>query len=587
MSNGYEDEQIEVDYCNEFLMINLLERSIIQNWKEALYKTNINHKTVTRIQLNRTKENDLNSQFFHSSETLVEKWSSDLPGLKKLNLDRLDKTKMFQHLVNLEELEIWCMDLAKVDSNIFACNKNLRKLKIRGTVLTLNNQSFNGLVNLTELKLSSDIVALPDGLFDSCTALKVVNLSHNKLIELETSSFQSLVSLEELDLSYNSIKELDSNMFLCNKKLIKLRLYTNKITKLNEDFLKGLSQLTHLDLAYNEMFSLPECPFDNCLKVVNLSHNKFIELETLSFQSLVNLEELDLSYNSIERADYSNIFACNKNLRKLNLSHISSTSFNNQSFNGLEDLFNGLVNLTLLNLSDNRIMSLPDGIFQNLINLKELNLSSNLISELTSSLFNSLVSLEDLDLNRNKLTTIPKGLFDNLISLKFLNLKENEIELQKDSDPNIFIGLRKLTGLELEGNQISFLPEGIFKNLVSLEELGLEQNHIMSLPKDFFKDLISLKSLRLRSNFIDTEGEDPLWIDKKNIKPFPKHIQLDLNEYDDSDDPDSTDEMINEQNDPEADAEKDTKKRDRDCKENVGETLDVHDDESNPKRFKN
>ena len=485
MSNGYEDEQIEVDYCNEFLMINLLERSIIQN---------INHKTVTRIQLNRTKENDLKSQFFHSSETLVEKWSSDLPSLKKLNLDRLDKTKMFQHLVNLEELEIWCMDLAKVDSNIFACNKNLRKLKIRGRVLTLNNQSFNGLVNLTELKLSSEnIVALPDGLFDSCTALKVVNLSHNK----------------------------------------------------------------------------------------------FIELETLSLQSLVNLEELDLSYNSIERADYSNIFACNKNLRKLNLSHISSTSLNNQSFNGLEDLFNGSVNLTYINLRDNRIMSLPDGIFQNLINLKELDLSFNQISEFTSSLFNNLVSLENLNLNLNKLTNIPKGLFDNLISLKFLNLKENEIELQKDSDPNIFIGLRKLTGLELEGNQISFLPEGIFKNLVSLEELGLEQNHIMSLPKDFFKDLISLKSLRLRSNFIDTEGEDLLWIDKKNIKPFPKHIQLDLNEYDDSDDPNSTDEMINEQNDPEADAEKDTKKRDRDCKENVGETLDVHDDESNPKRFKN
>ena len=32
---------------------------------------------------------------------------------------------------------------------------------------------------------------------------------------------------------------------------------------------------------------------------------------------------------------------------------------------------------------------------------------------------------------------------------------------------------------------------------------------------------------------------------------------------------------------------KDTEKRYRDCQENVGETLNVLDDESNPKRFKN
>jgi len=498
-----------------------------------LRDTNHFGKAVNRVQLNRTKQNDLDSHFFYSDAILVEKWSSDLPGLKNFSLDRLDK-RMLQHLVSLEELEFWGKDSAKVDSNIFACNKNLRKLKIGYSVSSLNNQSFNGLFNLTELDLSSnEIAVLPYGLFDSCTALKVVNLSSNKFLKLETSTFQNLVNLEELDLSSNSIQQLDSNMFLCNKKLIKLMLNYNGITQLNKDFFKELNQLTHLDLGNNKMISLPDGLFDNCLKVLNLSRNKFLKLETSTFQNLVNLEELNLSHNYIEKADYSNIFAYNKNLRKLYISGISSKSLNKQSFNGLiltelhlryceitdldEELFNGLVNLNVLDLCRNKIMSLPDDIFKNLTNLKYLDLQSNQISELPVSLFNSLVSLESLHLDYNEITNIPNGLFDNLISLKFLNLSRN---------------------------QISILPEGIFKNLVSLEELGLEENHIMSIPKEFFKDLVSLKSLMLEDNAIETEDGDSLWIDIKNLKPIPEHIKIDLYDYDDSDDPDSSDEMV-------------------------------------------
>jgi len=329
--------------------------------------------------------------FLNGSETLVEKWSSDLPCLTKLSWDLLDK-RISQHLVNLEELHLY-MYLAKVDSNIFACNKNLRKLKIESRQLTLNSQSFNGLVNLTELDLSdNNLAAVLDGLLG------------NNSIKLK-ASLKNLVNLEKLDLSSNSIQEIDSNMFFCNKKLIKLRLNNNKITKLNNDFFRGLSRLTHLYLANNQLTSLPEGLFENCLKVVDLSRNKLIKLETSTFQTWVKLEELDLSDNNIERADYSNVYAFNKNLRKLNINEISLTSLNSQSFNGLNltelyieecqimDLFNGLDNLTGLDLSGNKILSLPDGIFQNLINLKYLNLSDNQISELPNNLFDSLVNL--------------------------------------------------------------------------------------------------------------------------------------------------------------------------------------------------
>jgi Leucine-rich repeat (LRR) protein len=551
------NRKIEVDFCNYFFAFNLLKRSLL-----PLKHTNQFGQVVYRVQLNRTKLNELGNEFFHSEESLVEKWSSYLPGLTKLKWHRLAKT-MFQHLVNLEELKLSSINPEEVDSNTFACNNNLRKLEISSEKLSLNSQSFNGLVNLTELDLSSNqIAALPDGLFDSCTALKIVNLSNNYIIKLETSTFQNLVNLEELNLSSNSIIELDSALFLCNKKLIKLKFNKNKITQLNKDFLRGLCQLTHLHLADNEIVSLPECPFDSCLKVVNLSHNKFLILETSTFENLINLEELDLSINYIERVDYSNILARNKNLRKLNISYncnTSSSSLNNQSFYGLnltelnlqscqimdltEKLFDGLVNLTGLYLRFNGIINLPDFIFQNLTILKHLDLSRNQISQLPVNLFKSLVNLENLDLGENEITNIPMGLFDNLNSLKFLHLETNKIEFQEDSDPNIFVGLRKLTGLNLNYNQISILPDGIFHNLVSLEGLGLAYNHIMSFPKEFPKeDLVSSKSLKpVRNRMLTEDGNKWLYIELKNIKPF----QIDLSDNDDSDEEDSTDEMLN------------------------------------------
>ena len=78
--DGLKEEQIEADYCNEFLAIRLLETSILSD-------TNQLGQAVNRVRLNRTQQNDLDSDFFNSDEILVEKWSSDLPGLTKLSWD--------------------------------------------------------------------------------------------------------------------------------------------------------------------------------------------------------------------------------------------------------------------------------------------------------------------------------------------------------------------------------------------------------------------------------------------------------------------------------------------------------------------
>ena len=106
------------------------------------------------------------------------------------------------------------------------------------------------------------------------------------------------------------------------------------------------------------MISLQQGSFENCLKVVDLSGNELIKLETSTFQHLLNLEELCLRNNSIKKADYSNIFTYNKNLRKLYIAKTSFTSLKIQILHGLD-------NLTELDLSYNQIITLSDGLFKN------------------------------------------------------------------------------------------------------------------------------------------------------------------------------------------------------------------------------
>ncbi len=287
----------------------------------------------------------------------------------------------------------------------------------------------------------------------------------------------------------------------------------------------------------------------------------------------------------------------------MNIAGNSFTSLNNHSFNRLDNLtelnlrktqitalperlFHSLVNLTKLYLKENKITSLPDGIFQNLTNLKDLELSCNQIRDLPNNLFSRLVNLENLDLMWNKLSNIPKGFFDNLISLKRLDLAINRIKFQEDTDPNILIGLNKSTELKLGLNGISILQEGIFKNLVRLERLDLRNNHIMSIPKGFFKDLVNLNYLQLSDNVIKTKDGDVLRIDIKNVKPIPKHIQIDLNDNG-NDDQNPIDELITGQNDLEPDTEQNAIQGDEPIEENGGKTLAMHDDEYNQMLLRN
>ena len=117
--------------------------------------------------------------------------------------------------------------------------------------------------------------------------------------------------------------------------------------------------------------------------------------------------------------------------------------------------------------------------------------------ELQTCDFEGLSGLEFLDLQGNQLSALPEDVFDGLSSLEFLDLNGNLLSWLPE---DVFDGLSSLEVLWLTDNKLIGLPEDVFDGLSSLEVLEVPGNRLSGLPEDVFDGLSSLEWLDLDSN---------------------------------------------------------------------------------------
>ncbi|XP_058015765.1 leucine-rich repeat and immunoglobulin-like domain-containing nogo receptor-interacting protein 4 [Ahaetulla prasina] len=104
---------------------------------------------------------------------------------------------------------------------------------------------------------------------------------------------------------------------------------------------------------------------------------------------------------------------------------------------------------------------------------------------------------EFLDLSQNSLRTLYQGMFSRLQALKELDLSYNIIS---NIEQGAFNGLQKIMTLRLAGNKLKMIPDGVFTGLPNLSVLDLRDNKILVFLDHTFKDLFSLGSLDIRNN---------------------------------------------------------------------------------------
>lgn len=76
-----------------------------------------------------------------------------------------------------------------------------------------------------------------------------------------------------------------------------------------------------------------------------------------------------------------------------------------------DDAFEGLQSLEYLDMSDNKVLSLPAGALARLPNLRRLKADYNRIGALSFDILRSVQGLEELSLAYNIIREIPEGTF--------------------------------------------------------------------------------------------------------------------------------------------------------------------------------
>ena len=243
-----------------------------------------------------------------------------------------------------------------VSSTVSCNNLNLTSLNLLDIAPTLP-------ANTTELIVDyNNIDAIPIEHFPVLPFLVKISLRSNQMADISTTGLNTkFPSLKVLDLSRNKISELDQKEF---SRLEELYLDNNKIRYLRKYTFNGMPMLEKLSISSNDL--------------------EYID--KLAFFNLTNLKSLNLAVNRITALKVGTFDSFSDNIGiKLNLSsnQLESIPFGLLSFEDVD----------LIDISENEIWSTDDKAFQTIFNVAiNINLQHNVLK--TIPFFKSLASGE-------------------------------------------------------------------------------------------------------------------------------------------------------------------------------------------------
>lgn len=399
----------------------------------------------------------------------------------------------------------------------------LQNLSLQNTLLaTVTNSTFRGLdkTNITVLDLSNNAMSkIADGTFQWFPQLKFLSLEHNSLRHLTKDTFSGLGNLREFNLQKalnkgrtSSYPIIDDFSFHHLVQLEHLWMTNTAFREITENIFSGLANLKTLDLSWSStglktvtnktLASLKESPL---LQLLNLTGMGITRLGPGAFSSLGNLSTLLLGHNFI-----------------------------NQQLKG--DELDGLFNVKYIDFSLNhQSISLTNTSFIHIPTLRTLLLGRALRGtlDLEASPFRPLVNLTVLDLSNNNIANINAGLLNGLYHLKVLKMQHNNLaRLWKTANPGgavLFLkDATKLSNLDLDYNGLDEIPLNALRGLSELRMLSLRGNLLNQLRASVFDELTSLQYLHLQKNLITSVQRVTFGVPLSNVT----ELQMDRNPFD-------------------------------------------------------
>lgn len=367
------------------------------------------------------------------------------------------------------------------DAFRLASNLTLLVLE-RNELIAVNSDSFCGLTSLLELNLGGNrIRSFTVSAETECQVrdLKELNLSLNILTTVPRNLSQFAPCLEILNLSYNDIRSatLDASY--------------SRMTCLRHLNLEG--NRIHEVLA-DDFFSVRDIP----LEILNLANCNVVAADNRSFMGLGCLASLSLSGNQIGVDSVGRLLQnipVDNSMASLDVSDINLpvlTVAMLGSFRRLlilnaarcnvarvePGLFDRLSSLETLRMENGQLRRL-----NNLSALKKLRRLSLQINHLTRVEVAGMYDLEFVDLSRNRLETVPSFWISDLHNLKVLNLSHNQI---KTIQPEAFARSSIVSVLDLSYNRLRVLRR---YGPLSVARLDVSHNALVAVSDDAFQHL--------------------------------------------------------------------------------------------------
>lgn len=269
----------------------------------------------------------------------------------------------FHYMLNaptVEELYLSRCNLKTLLPTAFSKLDNIVFISLAENLITsFPNQLFWNMTNLEELDLSSNAIRnLHKRQFEN-TSLYILNLRYN-----EIGSRLDIIApkLQQLDLSYNKLVNIDDIMFVSTKGITNLNLKGNGIRKIHHAAFAQLKDLKHIDLSFNDLE-----------QVSSLMFMANADLNTIRMNDNNRLSKLPLDGFASERKQFIHVY----------LFDVSNCDLNELG----EKTFSTMPEIVTLNLAWNNIESVSKGLFVYLPQLVKLDLSNNMITELNDQLF--------------------------------------------------------------------------------------------------------------------------------------------------------------------------------------------------------
>ncbi|XP_040274690.1 toll-like receptor 3 [Bufo bufo] len=218
---------------------------------------------------------------------------------------------------------------------------------------------------------------------------------------------------------------------------------------------------------------------NHCKVTTEKADCSHLELYTIPSDLPSNITTLDLSHNRL------------KTLPAANLSRYDKLEHLDVGYNTLHvletDLCQLLPLLKILNLQHNEFTKIPEKAFLYCMGLVELKLNSNGIKEINGNPFKYLQSLQLLDVSHNKMTTTALGDQQQLSNLTELLYSHNMIKELKKED-FMFLWKNSVRKLDLSANPVKEIQADCFQQLTSLHTLTMAN---MTLGPKLTEDLCS------------------------------------------------------------------------------------------------